>query len=324
MRFRRTGLLVWIRNQTRICAKTSGINAVAAGTVLLGALSVSPLPAQTVSFNAPFASISQSTVQYGQGIVADAASNLYITGTINLLYLQRNSNGTYTPASTKIDSVGGTAYGLAIDAANNLYRPDIAPTGTNPYLAKYTYLGVNSFQKNSIGTWTSANSPSSVAVDSNYNVYVLDAGGSSVSTGSIVKLTPSVSCSTLASCTTYTQTTLVTDTRLHGTTGLSIDASGNFYVSSGAHTGNTPTTVSNSTATVYKLIFGSSSYSFNTLGSSWNSPAATAVDSTGIVWVADYGAQKIYQLTRHRRAPQRRVTRKQSSNLRPASHVSEH
>jgi len=32
------------------------------------------------------------------------------------------------------------------------------------------------------------------------------------------------------------------------------------------------------------------------LGSSWNSPAATAVDSTGTVWVADYGAQNIYEL----------------------------
>ena len=68
--------------------------------------------AQTVTFNAPFASVSQTSVTYGQGIVADANSNLYITGTVNLLFLQRNSNGTYTPASTKIDSVGGTAYGF--------------------------------------------------------------------------------------------------------------------------------------------------------------------------------------------------------------------
>lgn len=102
--------------------------------------------AQTVTFNAPFASVSQTSVTYGQGIVADANSNLYITGTVNLLFLQQNSNGTYTPASTKIDSVGGTAYGLAIDAANNLYRPDIAP-GSNPYLAKYIYQSVNTFTK---------------------------------------------------------------------------------------------------------------------------------------------------------------------------------
>jgi hypothetical protein len=93
---------------------------------------------QSVEFSAPFASLSQNAVTYGQGIVADSSSNLYITGTVNLLYLQRNSDGSYTPASTKIDSEGGTAYGLAIDAANNLYRPDIAP-GSYPALAKYVY-----------------------------------------------------------------------------------------------------------------------------------------------------------------------------------------
>ena len=64
------------------------------------------LPAQTVSFNAPFTAISQGSVTYGQGIVADANSNLYITGTVNLLYLARNTDGTYTPASSKIDSQG--------------------------------------------------------------------------------------------------------------------------------------------------------------------------------------------------------------------------
>ncbi len=259
--------------------------------------------AQTVTFNAPFASVSQTSVTYGQGIVADANSNLYITGTVNLLFLQRNSNGTYTPASTKIDSVGGTAYGLAIDAANNLYRPDIAP-GSNPYLAKYIYQSVNTFTKAPIGTWTAANSPSSVTVDANYNVYVLDAGGSSVTTGSLIQLTPAGSCaSNIPACTTYTQTTLLTDTRLHSTTGLSRDSAGNFYVSSGAITGDTPTRLSNSTEAVYKLIPSSGTYSFNTLSSGWTSPAATAIDSLGNVWVADYGAQKIYQLVPQSSSP---------------------
>ena len=259
--------------------------------------------AQTVTFNAPFASVSQTSVTYGQGIVADANSNLYITGTVNLLFLQRNSNGTYTPASTKIDSMGGTAYGLAIDAANNLYRPDIAP-GSNPYLAKYIYQSVNTFTKAPIGTWTTANSPSSVAVDADYNVYVLDAGGSSVTTGSLIELTPAGSCSSnIPACTTYTQTTLLTDTRLHSTTGLSRDSAGNFYVSSGSSTGDTPTRLSNSTEAVYKLIPSSGTYSLNTLSSGWTSPAATAIDSLGNVWVADYGAQKIYQLVPQSSSP---------------------
>ncbi len=253
-------------------------------------------PSQSVEFSAPFSSISQSSVTYGQGIVADAASNLYITGTVNLLYLQRNPDGTYTPASSKIDSVGGTAYGLAIDGANNLYRPDIAPGNSYPALAKYVYQGTNSFQKSSIGTWTSSNVLSSVAVDSNYNVYVLDAGASAATTGSIVELAPSSSCASVATCTTYTQTTLITDPRLHLTTGLSIDSNGNFYVASGRTTGNTGSTISNSTAAVYKVLPANGSYTIQAVGSSWNSPAATAIDSTGKVWVADYADQKIYEL----------------------------
>jgi hypothetical protein len=83
---------------------------------------------------------------------------------------------------------------------------------------------------------------------------------------------------------------------------LFLDANGNFYVASGSTTGNTPSSISNSTAAVYKLIPTgnlspvTATYSLNSLGSSWSSPAATAVDSAGDVWVTDYGAQKIYEM----------------------------
>jgi len=108
--------------------------------------------AQTIqSLNAPFVSISQTTVTYGQGVVADAENNLYITGTVNLIYLPRNPDGSYSTvySSSKIDSTGGTAYELAIDPSNNLYRPDIARS-SNPNVAIYIYEGTNSFTKTSL------------------------------------------------------------------------------------------------------------------------------------------------------------------------------
>ena len=113
---------------------------------------------------------------------------------------------------------------MAIDSANNLYRPDIAPGSYPVLVSKYTYNGVNSFTKTALTatnfTWSGSNKPSSVALDSSFNVYVLDAG-----TGSILEFSPNGS--------NYTDTTLYQNNALLNTTGLSRDSYGNFYVASG-------------------------------------------------------------------------------------------
>jgi hypothetical protein len=255
----------------------SGKWSIAALWIVLAGLGSSVFAsAQSVSFFGSFQSYPQTAVLYGQGIVADAAGNLYISGIANLAFVPLTANGTPGTPDPLIDGSGSAAYGLAIDSANNLYRPDIS----SATVAKYTYVSTNTFTKTFIGTgWAH---PSSVAVDASFNVYVLDAG-----TGSIVKLTPNGS--------TYTQTTIYTNlSQLKGTTGLSMDSAGNFYLTSGPTTGTTGSTfASNSTAAVYKLTPSNGSFTLTSLGSGWLSPASTSVDFEGNIWVTDYDAGTI-------------------------------
>jgi hypothetical protein len=141
--------------------------------------------AQSISFFGAFNSYSQTIVAFPQGIVADGSGNLYLSGTVNLTYVPVDASGDPQTASEfHIDLCCGNAYGLAIDNENNLYRPDIAnasASGDSSFpgmtgtcgVAKYTYNSLNHFSKSCIGTgWVH---PSSVAVDSSLNVYVLEA-----------------------------------------------------------------------------------------------------------------------------------------------------
>jgi trimeric autotransporter adhesin len=252
--------------------------------------------AQSISFFGAFNSYSQTIVAFPQGIVADGSGNLYLSGTTNLTYVPVNASGVPQSSSEfHIDNCCGNAYGLAIDNENNLYRPDIsnASAAADTYfpgmtgtcgVAKYTYNSLNNFSKSCIGTgWVH---PSSVAVDSNLNVYVLEA-----STGTIYKLAPSGS--------TYIQTTLYgPDAALQKNTGMSIDSAANLYITSGPDTGTSPDApyAENATAAVYKLTLSSGSYTRTSLGSGWTSPSATAVDFAGNIWVSDYSANEIYVL----------------------------
>jgi hypothetical protein len=252
--------------------------------------------AQSISFFGAFNSYNQTIVAFPQGIVADGSGNLYLSGTVNLTFVPVDASGDPQAASEfHIDSCCGDAYGMAIDNENNLYRPDISNasasgdtyfpnmTGTCG-VAKYTYNSLNNFSKSCIGTgWVH---PSSVAVDSCLNVYVLEA-----STGTIYKLAPSGS--------TYIQTTLYgPDAALEKTTGMSIDSGANFYITSGPNIGTAPDAADaeNATAAVYKLTLSSGSYTRTSLGSGWSSPSAPAVDFAGNIWVSDYGANDIYVL----------------------------
>jgi hypothetical protein len=250
--------------------------------VLAGIAFTVAASAQNITFYGPFTSYQQTEVEYAQALVANAAGDLYVSGTSNLGYVPVNANGTpIISGEMRISGDGSNIMGMAIDSANNIYRADAG----SAQVQKYTYVGSNTTFTNSntptyIGTgWTT---PSSVVVDSSFNVYVLDAGP-----GSIVELTPSGS--------SYTQATLYTNTLLKNTTGMSMDSSGNFYIASGTNYGQSP--FSSTTAAVYKLTKSGSSYTLSTLGTGWNSPAGTAVDFAGNVWVSDYGAGTINLLS---------------------------
>lgn len=244
---------------------------------LLLAFAVS-LSAQTVQFFGPFQSYSQSVVSFPQAIVANAAGDLYVSGTYNLGYVPVDANGNpIASGEVRFSSTGSTIMGMAIDSANNIYRADAGAATVQ----KYTYNGgPTTFTYSTIGSGWST--PGGVTVDGNSNVYVLDAGP-----GSIVKLSPNGSGG-------YNQTVLYTNATLKNTTGLSLDAGGNFYVASGTNYGSGAYT--GSVAAVYKVTNNGGSYSVSSIGSGWNSPSYTVVDGVGNIWVADLGAGEIVLL----------------------------
>ena len=268
--------------------------------LLCMALTLLALPlrvsAQSIEFYGSFTEATQGVVTYGQGIVADVNGNVYITGTNNLLYMPRATNGTYGANTNHISSDGSDVYGLAIDSANNLYRAD-----ANGSVKKFTYNGTTiqagnsppdtaNFTETTLGSGWSK--PSSVVVDANFNVYVLDAG-----LGEIVELSEQASCSsTPSTCNSYTQTTLVTNSTLDQTLGMSRDSSGNFYVAAATSASAANVNLNSSVNKVYKIAAGT--YTISEMGSGWDHPTGTAVDSSDNLWVADYGSGGIYLLTK--------------------------
>jgi hypothetical protein len=271
-----------IQGFTRSGGKRSGFAAAFLPAILFLLVYGRAASAQSVDFFGSFTSYNQSIVSNAEGIVANAAGGLYVSGTSNLIYIPVDAN--HDPISSGVVDIAGVGYncmGLAIDSANNLYRPD--PSGQNVQM--FTYVGGYSNYASSTPSYIGSgwSRPSAVAVDSSNNVYVLDAGY-----GTIVKLVPNGSGG-------FTQTTIYTNSTLLNTTGMSIDSSGNFYIASGPNYGTSP--ISSSTAAVYKLTNSSGSYTLSSLGSGWNSPSSTAVDFAGNLWVTDYGSGTVYLLT---------------------------
>ena len=217
-----------------------------------------------------FTSVGQTTLDsgaaYAEGIVGDAAGNLYIAA-INALYKEtyNSGTGTYT-RSTLATSVNGTNFsslqGLAIDGAGNLYLGD----GGNGRIIKETLNG---------GTYTptvicsSGCGSNQVAVDLAGNVYFL-----SGATSAVDKLTYTVSSSGTVS---YSgPTSLVANG--NNPWGIAVDPLGNIFYS---------TANSTTTGALYKLTSSGSGYVSTTLDSTLNEPTNMALDTLGNIYIAE-------------------------------------
>ena len=233
--------------------------------------------AQSISFIGPFTSYQQTEVGNAQGIVANAAGDLYVSGTSLLGFVPVDANGNpVLSGQVNLNGSAGNVMGMAIDSANNLYRADTSDGIVQKYTLTSGLTGFNGGGgPTSIGSFSK---PSGVAVDANFNVYVLDAAN-----GTIYELTPNGG--------SYTQSNLFQDAGLVNTTGLSMDSAGNFYIASGTAYGVSP--IASATVAVYKITNNGGSYSETSLGTGWTSPSSTAVEANGNVWVADYGAGTI-------------------------------
>ena len=291
-------------------AAVFGVPSVLALAALLVAVGAIPVAAQ-VQFFGSFQSYGQNGAAYAQGLVTDASGNLYVSGAHALVYMPVDANGNPTSNTNVSCSPGsgevpgnGAVMGMAIDTTNHLlFRADLSGPDGVPDVEEIALIGGSPTNCNlsyiDHGSW---HAPTSVAVDASSNLYVLDAGTGSGTTGTIYKLTPGG----------YSKSEVCSSTGLLNTTGLSIDSSGTFYVASSSDSSvsgfnSVPAPPSYNygmespglalTTGVFKVTgSGGGACTLTQIDSDLTSPTATAADAAGNIWVADLGANTIYTL----------------------------
>ena len=197
-----------------------------------------------------------------RNVLADAAGNVYVSEFSGNRVRRINIDGTLTTVLTGLNSPAG----LALDAKGALY---IADSG-NSAVRKL----VGTVMTTVLGTGSAAaqlSAPTGVALDAFGNLYVADFGNSRIR-----KLTPTGTVSTIAI----------------SARDIAIDSNGNLLIASGDHV--IKELVSGAMAT----IAGDGSYKFRGDGglateARLNLPTAVAIDSQGLLSIADTGNSRI-------------------------------
>ena len=243
------------------------------------------------------------------GVVVDSSGNIFIGDSANGTVRRITSAGAVTTfvgtagsqGSTDGTGAGAMFYrpaGIARDANNNLYVADpvantirkITTGGVVTTLAGYSaVVGAN----DNTGSLAGFRGPSGVVADSSGNLFIADTGNHTIR-----KVTPAGVVTTFAGLAGTAGSTNATGTsaRFNSPNGLAIDSSNNIYVAdTGNHTIRKVT--SGGVVTTVAGLAGISG-STNATGTSarFNSPAALAVTSAGILYVADTGNYTIRKI----------------------------
>ncbi|ANJ73375.1 hypothetical protein K6V72_19225 [Ralstonia insidiosa] len=242
------------------------------------------------------------------GITFDSTGNLYVVDTSGNTIRKITPAGVVTTlagsgAVGSADGIGTAAtfwqpYGVAIDGAGNLYVTDVA----NQKIRKITPAGVVTTLAGSgtvgatdgPGALATFNLPRGIAVDNNGYVYVAEQSGCKIR-----KITPAGVVSTLAGSPASncghadgTGTAAI----FQGPVALALDSNGNLYV---AEFGGSDVRKVTPAGVVTTLAGSGVSGSADGMGTSaqFGTPAGIAVDSNGVVYVADSSNSTIRMIT---------------------------
>lgn len=249
------------------------------------------------------------------GVCFDSSGNLYIADHSNHRVRKVTREGivsTVAGSGTRgFAGDGGSATaaqlsypsGVAVDSAGNLYIADFG----NDRVRKVTTAGLISTVAGTVlpagfsgdgGNATSAhlNKPSGVAVDGGGNLYIADHGNQRIR-----KVTPAGVISTLAgngSAGFSGDDALGTSAQLNLPRGIAVDGGGNVYIADQGNNRIRKVTA----AGVISTLAGSGTRGFggdggNAISAQLNSPMGVAADSSGAVYIADRGNDRIRKVT---------------------------
>ena len=239
------------------------------------------------------------------GVTVDNAGNVYVADTSNNTIRKVTPEGVVTTLaglagnSGSADGTGSAArfnrpFGVAVDNAGNLYVADTSNSTirkVTPEGVVTTLAGLASNLGSADGTGSNArfNNPhGGIAVDSAGNVYVADGNST------IRKVTPEGVVTTLAGLAGNQGSADGTGSaaRFSNPYGLAVDSTGNLYVGDSS----SPTIRKVTPAGVVTTLAGIPGYFVATdgtgSGARFETPDQVAVDSTGNLYVADFGSAR--------------------------------
>jgi len=241
------------------------------------------------------------------GVVVDAGGDVYIADTGNhevekvtsaghlSIVAGTGAGGTPVAGSATSSPLGGPA-GLALDTAGDLYIADGAGAGGNPYVEKVTPAGqLSIFAGNGTrglptagaATGSPLNGPTGVAVDASGDVFIADPASNLVA-----KVSPTGTLSLFAGKSNGSAGTPVagtaTSSHLDQPTGLAIDSSGDLYIADAANDRIEEVTSADRLSILAgDGLAGAPTYGGAATASRLNDPTAVAVNSAGVVFLAD-------------------------------------
>jgi sugar lactone lactonase YvrE len=239
------------------------------------------------------------------GVAVDAYGNVYVADSFNHRIRKVTPAGIVsTVAGSGVygfadgDGIAAQFYsprGVAVDGAGNIYVAD----AINHRIRKISPAGIVTTLAGSISGNTDGNvsdakfsGPTGITVDASGNIYVADTGNHRIR-----KITSAGEVSTVAGSTSGISEGVGTLARFNGPTGVTLDASGNFYV---ADEENERIRKITPDGTVSTLAGGYVPGFTNGIGedAQFRSPTGIALDASGNIYVADrhnHSIRKIQQ-----------------------------